>query len=258
MLCSIEAWNGESRLSDVLKHYPDALSRLAELDPRLAHLKGEEARPMVRLIRLGELATIAELPLDMLIAALRGEKIDRAAAQRGSAAPPEAVISEDAAAIRLDVRPMLAGGQEPFAAIMAAAARVPEGGALILEAPFDPAPLRRVLAGKGFTSQGQRIAEGHWRIIFRRAGALVPSTQVRSGQRWVEADGTHLDVRGLEPPQPMIQILALIDSGEVEAFTVHHERDPIFLYPELEERGWHCRILAEMPGELRLTLSRRR
>lgn len=258
MLCSIEAWNGESRLSDILKEHPDALCRLGELDPRLAHLKGAEARPMVRLIRLGELATIAELPLDILIAALRGEKIDRAAAQDGSAVPPEVVLSEDAAVIRLDVRPMLASGQEPFAAIMEAAAGVPEGGALVLEAPFDPAPLRRVLAGKSFVSQGQRIADGHWRIIFRRVGTLMSPALMRSGQRWVEPDGTHLDVRGLEPPQPMVQILALIDSGEVDAFTVHHERDPIFLYPELEERGWHCQVLAETPGELRLALSRRR
>ncbi len=54
----------------------------------------------------------------------------------------------------------------------------------------------------------------------------------------------------------MVRILELIDSGEVDALTVHHERDPVFLYPELEERGWRCRIVAETPGEVRLRLTR--
>ncbi len=250
------AWTGESRLSDVLKECPDALRRLAEMDLRLAHLQDAEAKPMARLVRLDELARMAELPLEAMIAALRGEPM-RAQPLQSEVGPAEGAFAEEATAIRLDVRPMLAAGKEPFSVIMAEAARVPEGGAILLDAPFDPAPLRRVLAGKGFISQGRRIAEGHWRICFRRGSAAAAPTSRRSGEVWTEPDGMHLDVRGLDPPQPLVQILALVDSGEVEAITVHHERDPVFLYPELEERGWRCRITAEMPGEVRLKLSRR-
>jgi hypothetical protein len=71
------------------------------------------------------------------------------------------------------------------------------------------------------------------------------------------ADGiVHVDVRGLEPPQPMVEILRLIDSGDASGrLIVHHHREPVFLYPELAERGWtHARVPGE-PGEIRLLLT---
>ena len=33
-------------------------------------------------------------------------------------------------------------------------------------------------------------------------------------EMWRTSEGFHLDVRGLEPPQPMVKILGLIDSGD--------------------------------------------
>ncbi|MCC6948388.1 MAG: DUF2249 domain-containing protein [Bradyrhizobiaceae bacterium] len=54
----------------------------------------------------------------------------------------------------------------------------------------------------------------------------------------------HIDVRGLEPPEPMLAILQLIDGGMIEtALIAHLDREPIFLYPELNERGWAFEIL---------------
>jgi uncharacterized protein (DUF2249 family) len=256
MRLASEEWTGESRLSDVLQAHPDALRRLSDIEPRLAHLQSEESGRMARLVRLDELARMAELPLETVIAAIKG---DRIAGPSNRAARAEGALPiEEPGAARLDVRPMIAAGQEPFSAIMAAAARIDEGGTLLLDAPFDPAPLRRVLAGKGFTSQGRRIADGHWRIAFRRGNAQEAPAPLRTGEAWEEVDGAHLDVRGLEPPQPMVQILALIDAGGVDRLTVHHERDPLFLYPELDARGWSCRIVADTPGEVRLELSRRK
>ncbi len=62
---------------------------------------------------------------------------------------------------------------------------------------------------------------------------------------WHEADGLHIDVCGLELPQPAITILGLIDSGEAGAtLTAHLDREPISLYPELEQRGWDYEMLA--------------
>jgi hypothetical protein len=61
---------------------------------------------------------------------------------------------------------------------------------------------------------------------------------------WFTSDGLHLDVRGLDPPGPMVAILCLIDGGEAgNAMTVHLDREPIFLYPELEDRGWSHQLL---------------
>ena len=81
----------------------------------------------------------------------------------------------------------------------------------------------------------------------------------RVARRWVDAGGTHLDVRGLAPPGPMVAILSLIDGGGAgESFVVHLDRDPVFLHPELAERGWRGTPVEGEPGEVRLLLDRER
>lgn len=56
---------------------------------------------------------------------------------------------------------------------------------------------------------------------------------------WQQGDAFHIDVRGLVPPQPMIAVLSLLNSEEVrDRIIVHIDREPIYLFPELEERGW--------------------
>jgi uncharacterized protein DUF2249 len=79
----------------------------------------------------------------------------------------------------------------------------------------------------------------------------------RASRHWVEADGIHIDVRGLPPPQPMVSILALVESiRDATPVVVHHERDPLFLYPELAEIGWTSERLDAPEGEVRLLLKR--
>ncbi len=74
---------------------------------------------------------------------------------------------------------------------------------------------------------------------------------------WHDTDGTHIDVRGLPPPEPMVAILALLAKPDThDRVIVHHDREPIFLYPELAERGWSHEIIARQAGEVRLLLTR--
>ena len=56
---------------------------------------------------------------------------------------------------------------------------------------------------------------------------------------WRTAEGTHLDLRGLHEPEQMASVLSAIADGRVGAALVgHFDQEPIFLYAELEERGW--------------------
>jgi hypothetical protein len=77
----------------------------------------------------------------------------------------------------------------------------------------------------------------------------VNSAQSSGGSRiWRTSEAMHLDVRGLEPPEPMVAILRLIDGGEVEDVLIAHlDREPVFLYPELDERGWAHEIISPAP-----------
>ncbi len=56
---------------------------------------------------------------------------------------------------------------------------------------------------------------------------------------WQEGDDDHIDVRGLIPPQPMVEILSLLEKDKVRhSLIIYIDREPVNLYPELDERGW--------------------
>jgi uncharacterized protein (DUF2249 family) len=165
--------------------------------------------------------------------------------------------------ISLDVRPLLAAGQEPFSVIMETVSRVEPGGVLVLDAPFDPAPLRRMLESKGFACEMEQLADRHFRVRFTRESALTPtaasadSVDDTGAKIWREGDGVHIDVRGLAAPNPMTAILRLIEKPDCGAtVVVHHEREPVFLYPELAERGWSWEAIAADEPEVRFRLTR--
>jgi uncharacterized protein (DUF2249 family) len=178
----------------------------------------------------------------------------------GAVSPPEWVRTLDsAAAANLDVRPILAEGEDPFTKIMAIVTKLAPGAALVLEAPFDPSPLRRLLAGKGFAEHAECPAPGHWRVYFRKPQeSCAEASPASDGARiWRESEAAHIDVRGLEAPEPMLVILRLLERPDcATSVIVHHEREPLFLYPELAERGWRHEVLASEPGEVRLRLTR--
>jgi len=79
-----------------------------------------------------------------------------------------------------------------------------------------------------------------------------------SPRRWRDAAGEHIDVRGLPPPQPLVAILHLVlEQGHAgAAVIVHHDRDPLLLYPELAQIGWHAERLASDSGSVLLRLER--
>jgi TusA-related sulfurtransferase len=76
------------------------------------------------------------------------------------------------------------------------------------------------------------------------------------GKHWYEEDELHIDVRGLPPPEPMVAILRQLDrAGQNGPVTVHHDREPIYLYPELAERQWAHSIIPGDEGEVRFKLT---
>lgn len=67
-----------------------------------------------------------------------------------------------------------------------------------------------------------------------------------------------LDVRGLEPPQPMVEILAaLAELPAGDELEVTHHREPVPLYAHLEEGGFEHSIEKLGEGHYRLRIRRR-
>lgn len=66
-----------------------------------------------------------------------------------------------------------------------------------------------------------------------------------------------LDVRGLAPPLPMVLVLERLETlTPDEELEVVHERRPIFLYPQLDERGFAHRTEEPEPGVVRIVIRR--
>ncbi len=120
----------------------------------------------------------------------------------------------------LDVRPLLATGQPPLDAILAAVAALPPGGALKLLTPFEPQPLYAKLAGLGLDHCALRQPDATFAILFS------PRT-------------VHLDLRQLEPPGPMQRTLVAAAVMPQRARIVSRTRfRPMHLLALLAEQGF--------------------
>lgn len=68
----------------------------------------------------------------------------------------------------LDVRPMMAAGQEPFTAIMEVVGVLQPDEEFELLAPLEPIPLYQVLSARGFSHETSALGGGDYRVLFRR------------------------------------------------------------------------------------------
>lgn len=173
--------------------------------------------------------------------------------------PADAPVSE------LDVREDLRSGNEPFSKIMAAVAALGDDAILRLRTTFEPIPLFTVLGKRGFVHESEEHGDDDWSVWFwrpagstsgRRAGAdsAIPRTpEVHDKGPVVEAsidDGSMtdektlvLDVRGLNPPEPLMRTLAALETLPAGHQLLQiNARVPQFLFPMLVERGFACDV----------------
>ena len=68
----------------------------------------------------------------------------------------------------LDVRPLIANGEDPFAVIRERIDALGRGETLTLVAPFLPAPLIELLKGEGFQITLDHRVDGSWAVTFGR------------------------------------------------------------------------------------------
>jgi hypothetical protein len=103
-----------------------------------------------------------------------------------------------------------------------------------------------VLARQGFSHFTEQIAADDWRVWFHRDGsapAASASPQTQTSEAAPDDDLVLLDVRGLEPPEPMVRTLeALASMPRGKTLVQVNVRVPQFLLPKLEQRGFSYEI----------------
>lgn len=237
------------KISEVLKAYPQLLDVLVGLSPAFSKLRNPVLRKVqTRLVTVRQAAGIAGLDPSHLV-----RELNAAVGLSAPDEPVEAVREEPrqrpawldvAPVVRdLDVREMLAKGQEPFRLITGTAREVGEGEVMRLLTNFEPVPLFDALGKLGFSHWSDRLDGDDWAIFFHRDAApaspdMPPSAAPVDWDLPAVAEVT-IDVTELVPPEPMIRILrALEELPEGARLLVHHVRRPMHLYDRLNEMGY--------------------
>lgn len=180
---------------------------------------------------------------------------------------PEVLVHLDPSQlVQLDVRPVLADGTDPFQLIMSKINELKEGEALEIINTFTPAPLITVLKRQGFSAYTEMVNDQLVHTFFYKdpdAPKPVSAANESIRSHWDEVNArfadnlVFADVRGLEMPEPMIRILAALDTlPEDKALFVYHKKLPVFLLPELAERKFDYRVNEIAPGEVHLLIFR--
>ncbi|HET8698636.1 MAG TPA: DUF2249 domain-containing protein, partial [Gammaproteobacteria bacterium] len=215
------------RVSDVLARDEALVDVFVRHAPHFAKLRNRAMRRvMARLVTVEQAARTAGVSagrlVDDLNAALGTAPERRANAGPATAAPPNGIgnagLSEPPSewpVVEVDVRDDLRTGREPFSRIMAAVAALRAGEVLHLRAIFEPVPLLAVMEKRGFTHAARRHAADDWSVWFWRAAAAVAAmdrpTAMMPAALAPSERTVVLDVRGLEPPEPMRRTLSALD-----------------------------------------------
>jgi uncharacterized protein (DUF2249 family) len=149
----------------------------------------------------------------------------------------------------LDVRPVLDRGGDPFTLILRTVSALADDEALHLVVGFEPVPLYTVMSQLGRASHTEQ-SDGAYHVWFYRDDAASPAPPSPPPEAAPLRPPVEIDVRGLEPPQPMVRILeALVELGPGAQLLVRHHREPVLLYDKLQARGYTARCTRRGEGD---------
>lgn len=136
--------------------------------------------------------------------------------------------------------------RQKHALIFARWAELPVGGHFVLINDHDPVPLYYQFAAQfpgAFTWEYLVAGPSEFHVKITRLAASPAQPAVMpppkpAGAEPCGAGVTDVDARGLEPPEPMMRILAALESLPAGAtLRARTDRRPVNLLPELEARG---------------------
>ena len=271
------------KLQSLFERDERLLDVIAARSPQLARLRNSAMqRIMARITTVSQVARLCNVSVESLVRELnsvlgietdigRDSSPDEATTTAGDSSPIPPFASE----VELDVRAELSSGGEPFSRIMAAVAALGSDEVLHLRAPFEPVPLFGVMEKRGFGHKVEKRADDDWSVWFFRqekpavdapssSSTLpphqpIPPATSGAGATDDAAGRTEvwLDVRDLEPPEPLVRTLETLEGLPEHSVLVQvNMRVPQFLLPILRERGFHFTIDELQANEVQVRIWR--
>jgi uncharacterized protein (DUF2249 family) len=266
--------DGNTRVIDVIRFNKNSIDAIASVNPHFRKLKNPILRkilaPRVNLndaARIGK-CEIGELfqvltPLGFTVKDYRTTPTPKTTIEMH----PKIAEARETNSIKiLDVRDDLAQGKDPFQLIMNAVNSLPDNTALKIINTFEPAPLIRILTGKGFVHYVERNENIVETFLIKGESKQIENSE--TGQRIFRVPLDvfesyrnqnkvikELDVRDMEMPMPMMTILEALETLESgESIYVQHKKVPQYLLPELEQRKCSIWISEITEGDVRLLI----
>lgn len=269
--------NGKTKISTLIKANPLVIDTLADFNPHFSKLKNPILRNLLaRRVSIFEACRIGGCEPGEFMSKMYslGFEIEDsvspapAASIHGDPTDPAAGLK----IVELDVRPMLAKGKDPLKVILAELKAMQMNECLKVINTFEPVPLITLLKKQGYKSWTvQEEAQLVNTYLVRSGGkAVQPVLPVLAADKTIAASDFDqkvnsfrpgrlhtIDVRELEMPQPMIRILKELQVlKNDEALFVHHKKLPVYLLPELADRGYEYYTQDSQDGKLNMLIYR--
>lgn len=278
------------KISDLLKEDDRMLDVLLSVSPAFSKLKNPVLRKAIASrVTVRDAARIGRIPVREFLQKLKdaGYDVDFAGAETEVLVPKKCDELKHYRTVSLDVRPVLARGEDPFDLIRKRLNALAEGEALDIVLDFEPTPLIDIFSRSGFAHCTVCHDDGTVHTyffkpvkkkgLFARLAGLFGSTgkseeateeiqpvetvEVEDEKRFDELMREYAgsiettDVRGMAMPVPMMTILEKLSRlPEGKALLVEHERIPQYLLPELKKRGKHIAAKKSEDGHYRLLI----
>lgn len=261
--------NANTKIASILKENTNALEAIVSISPKFEKLRN----PLLRKVMAPRttLATASKMggcTLDDFYQKLEplGFTADKQTkAEEEQTSVPDFVKSLDRIEINeLDVRPVISSGSDPLKMIMEEVKKIKPGQALKIVNSFQPIPLISMLQKKGFETYCDQVSDNVFETFFYKKtenNIEDGNHEKKQADDWenilqkLEGNLKTIDVRHLQMPQPMLTILdALEHLDNGTALYVYHKRIPVYLLPELSEKGFEYRIKEIQDGEVHLLI----
>lgn len=180
-------------------------------------------------------------------------------------------FNREATVFELDARAFLDQKKDPLKEILQLANQATIGERLKITNSFEPVPLISLLAEKGFLHQTEMVEKDliitWFEKVYQKKIVVKlqpegprenePQEFDRVLQQFQPERIKYLDVRELEMPQPMIQILETISTlDDNELLYVLHKKVPVFLLAELDKKDLKAVLNHKSPNELDMLIYR--
>ncbi len=261
----------QTKISTLIKANALVVEALATLNPHFTKLRNPVLRKLLAgRVTISDACKIANCKMDDFMRSMKD--IGFETSTTGAKDAPirienKSVVFNCHDALELDVRPILSNREDPLKAILEATDRLQPNQCLKILNTFEPLPLIALLARKGFQYRIDRpepelvitwfVKTPGQQLDLSLSDDVSPidfEPDFDQALQSFNPPKLHIiDVRELEMPMPMLTILGYLeDLPADEALLVHHKKVPVYLLPELKEKGFS--YLLQEAGEKELNM----